>query len=774
MDVGRNISRAGQGMVQPADAARIAESLFGVRGEATRLAGEYDDNFLITSADGARSVLKIAPAGERRELLELQLAAMEHILRAPTSVGVPRPINGKAGQVLARADVDGSMRFTRLLSYIPGNLLANIRPQSAPLLRGFGASLGSVDRALADFELPAARRSLQWDIARAADLRPDVHCIEDAGRRNLIIGILDRFEAEVQPVLAGLRHSIIHADANDYNVIVNNDRVVGLIDFGDMVHTATVCELAIGCAYVMLEKTDPLGSAAHVVAGYESMLPLSDAERHLLFPLMLTRLAMSVIVSAARKAQAPGEPYYTVHEAPAWAALEQLVPIPNDVASAVLFGAPVNPPSVTSLKDRRKRSLGRNLSLSYDTPLHIVRGWRQYLYAADGREYLDAYNNVPHVGHSHPRVVAAAAKQMALLNSNTRYLHDTILTYAERLTEKLPAPLSVCYFVNSGSEANELALRLARARSGGTDVIVSDGAYHGNTQELIEVSPYKYDGPGGAGRSRHVHAVPVADVYRGPYTADDPNAGQRYAAHVAEAIAAMKEQGRRLSAFLIESLLSAGGQIVLPPGYLRDVFSAVRSAGGVCIVDEVQVGFGRVGSHFWGFELQGVVPDIVVMGKPMGNGHPVGAVVTTPEIAASFDNGMEYFNTFGGNPVSMAAALEVLAIIEEDKLQANALRAGRRMIEGLRSLMTRDELIGDVRGVGLFVGIELVRDRKTREPAAHEAKVVVNRLKDEGILTGTEGPHRNVVKIKPPIVFDEANSDRLVDTLDRVLRLPLR
>jgi 4-aminobutyrate aminotransferase-like enzyme len=547
-----------------------------------------------------------------------------------------------------------------------------------------------------------------------------------------------------------------------------------LIDFGDMVHTTTVCDLAIGCAYVMLGKNDPLGAAAHVIAGYHSALPLTDTERHLLFPLMLTRLAMSVIISAARKAQAPDEAYYTIHEAPAWASLETLTRVPRPVADSVLFAADTDPPTVASLRSRRSASLGRNLSLSYDAPLHIVRGWKQYLYGADGREYLDAYNNVPHVGHSHPRVVAAAARQMAVLNTNTRYLHDTILTYAERLTAKLPAPLQVCYFVNSGSEANELALRLARAHTGGTDVIVSDGAYHGNTQELIEVSPYKYDGPGGAGRPSHVHAVPVADVYRGPYKTDDPNAGKRYAAHVAETIAAMTRDGRRLSAFLIESMLSAGGQIALPPGYLADAFEAVRAAGGVCIVDEVQVGFGRIGTHFWGFEPQNIVPDIVVMGKPMGNGLPVGAVVTTPAIAISFDNGMEYFNTFGGNPVSMAAALEVLAIIEDEELQANSLRAGTRMLEGLRSLMTRHELIGDVRGAGLFVGIELVRNRRSKEPAPDEARDIVNRLKDQGILTGTEGPHRNVIKIKPPLVFTEANSDRLVETLDLALGSTLR
>jgi 4-aminobutyrate aminotransferase-like enzyme len=417
----------------------------------------------------------------------------------------------------------------------------------------------------------------------------------------------------------------------------------------------------------------------------------------------------------------------------------------------------------------REKHLGKNLSLSYKKPLHIVRGWRQYLYDENGRAYLDAVNNVPHVGHCHPRVVAAGQAQMAVLNTNTRYLHENLARYAERLCAMLPEPLRVCFVVCSGSEANELALRLARAHTKSKETVVVDSGYHGNTTSLIEISSYKFDGPGGAGAPPHVHKVPMPDVYRGLYKKNDHHAGEKYAQPVAEAIRRIKQRGSKVSAFICESILSCGGQIVLPENYLKEVYRHVRDAGGVCIADEVQTGFGRAGSHFWAFETQGVVPDIVTLGKPIGNGHPLGAVVTTPEIAASFANGMEYFNTFGGNPVSCAIGLAVLDVIQEEKLQINALKVGAHLMDGLRQLMDKHPLIGDVRGLGLFIGVELVLNRETLEPAAEQASYIANRMKECGILLSTDGPLHNVLKIKPPLVFSEADADFLVATLDKIL-----
>ena len=417
----------------------------------------------------------------------------------------------------------------------------------------------------------------------------------------------------------------------------------------------------------------------------------------------------------------------------------------------------------------RRRLLGRNLSLAYRRPLEIVRGWMQHLYDETGRAYLDTFNNVPLVGHSHPRVVRAAQEQLSVLNTNTRYLHDNAVRYAERLTALLPEPLRVCYFVSSGSEANELALRLSRARTGREDVIVLEHAYHGNTATLVDVSPYKFDGPGGGGRKPFVHVVPLPDDYRGAHRRSDPERGARYAQAVGDVVAALRERGAGACTFLAESLPSVGGQVVLPPGYLAEAYRHVRAAGGVCIADEVQVGFGRLGTRFWGFETQDVVPDVVVMGKPIGNGFPLAAVVTTPEIAAAFDNGMEYFATFGGNPVACAVGLAVLDVLRDERLQESARRVGGHLRSGLEGLMTRHALVGDVRGSGLFLGVELVRNRTTLEPATEEASYVVNRLRERGILSGVDGPYENVLKLRPPLVFGETDADRFVSTLDDVL-----
>ena len=376
---------------------------------------------------------------------------------------------------------------------------------------------------------------------------------------------------------------------------------------------------------------------------------------------------------------------------------------------------------------------------------------------------------MPHVGHCHPRVVDAAARQMAVLNTNTRYLHDGLADYAEQLTRTLPAPLAVCFLVSSASEANELAVRLARAYTRRRDVLVLDAAYHGNTTTLIDLSPYKHAGPGGAGAPDWVHVAPLPDDYRGPYRRGEPDAGARYAADAAGAIAALRARGRGLAAFLAESCPSVGGQIMLPDGYLAGVYRAVREAGGVCIADEVQTGLGRLGTAFWGFAPHGVVPDIVVMGKSLGNGHPLAAVVTTRAIADAFDDGMEYFATFGGNTVSCAVGSAVLDVMRDEALQAHALDVGGELLAGLRALATRHALIGDVRGSGLFLGAELVRDRDTREPAAAEASYVANRMREEGILLGTDGPLHNVVKIRPPMPFDRGDAARLIETLDRAL-----
>ena len=402
------------------------------------------------------------------------------------------------------------------------------------------------------------------------------------------------------------------------------------------------------------------------------------------------------------------------------------------------------------LIEERQRLLGRNLSVAYEKPLNIVRGSMQYLYDNEGRRYLDAYNNVAHVGHCHPEVVAAGQGQMELLNTNTRYLSDLILEYADKLTATLPEALSVCFFVNSGSEANELALRLARAHTQARNVIVLEHAYHGNTTTLIDISPYKHDGPGGAGAPEWVHKVPI------PVSEDD-------AQQVVDVIAKLPSP---LSAFIAESMPSVAGQIVLPDGYLGKVYEAVRNTGGVCIADEVQTGYGRIGTHFYAFEKYNAIPDIVVLGKPIGNGHPIGAVITTRAIADSFANGMEFFSTFGGNNVSCAIGLKVLEVVKAENLQAHALAIGAELLRGLGVLQQRYDIIADVRGSGLFLGVEMTRNER---PATDDANRVVNQMREHNILLGTDGPHHNVLKIRPPMPFSKSDADLFLSTLDTVL-----
>ncbi|MGI9316955.1 MAG: aminotransferase class III-fold pyridoxal phosphate-dependent enzyme, partial [bacterium] len=420
------------------------------------------------------------------------------------------------------------------------------------------------------------------------------------------------------------------------------------------------------------------------------------------------------------------------------------------------------------LLDTRRNTLSASLSLSYREPIVVGRGIGQYLFDSYGRRYLDAVNNVPHVGHCHPHVVRAGQLAAGVLNTNTRYLYPEITNYAQRLLATFPEPLSVVFLVNSGSEANDLALRLAWNHTQRKDVVVLDHAYHGNLTALIDLSPYKHDGPGGLGSPSWVHKLPMPDGLRGQYRYTEPDYAQKYAQLITTAISKADNAGG-IAAFLCESILGCGGQVVLPEGYLEAVYKAARAAGGLCIADEVQTGFGRVGSEFWAFQLQRVVPDIVTLGKPAGNGHPLGAVVTTAEVAQSFVTGMEYFNTFGGNPVSCAIGNAVLEVIENENLQSNALDSGCYLKRELSSMQTQFPIIAEVRGEGLFIGIELVQCQESLTPAVQQASYIAERMKQLGVLLSTDGPCHNVLKIKPPMVFDRKNADQLVDALEAVL-----
>ena len=445
---------------------------------------------------------------------------------------------------------------------------------------------------------------------------------------------------------------------------------------------------------------------------------------------------------------------------------QSICPDPALLLGAYYPAALPPPPPAEALRTGRATHLGPNLSLSYDPPLYIQRGYRQYLYDRGGRRYLDTVNNVAHVGHEHPDVVRAGQRQMAVLNTNTRYLHPEVVAFAEELQATLPDPLSVCYFVNSGSEANELALRMVRTATGRHDILALEIGYHGNTGACIAVSSYKFDGKGGQGAPPGTHLLPLPDPYRGRYRG--PDSGALYAAHVPAALAAAEARGG-LAGFIGESILSCGGQVVPPAGFLASVYAQVRAAGGLCIADEVQTGLGRVGEAFWAFAQQGVVPDVVTIGKPLGNGHPVAAVVTTRAIADAFANGMEYFNTFGGNPVSCAIGRAVLRTVAAEGLAAQAADTGAYLIAGLQDLQTRYPGIGEVRGAGLFLGIEFVTDPESRQPDPRTTAWLAQWMCRHGVLMSTDGPQHNILKIKPPMCFGRPEADFLLDRLERVL-----
>jgi 4-aminobutyrate aminotransferase-like enzyme len=419
------------------------------------------------------------------------------------------------------------------------------------------------------------------------------------------------------------------------------------------------------------------------------------------------------------------------------------------------------------LVQRRRERLGRNVSMSYSTPLKMVRGEGVWLFDDSGRAYLDCYNNVAHLGHCHPNVVKAIADQAAILNTNTRYLHDSIIDYTERLAKTLPKELDTFFVVCTGSEANDLALRMVRTYTSRHDVLVLDWAYHGHTQALIDISPYKYKRKGGGGRPPFTHELPVPEVYRAPIAGTPEEIARHYASEAGRIISSLVSKGHAPAAFIAETIPSVAGQIFLPPGYLKEVYAHVRRTGGVVIADEVQVGFGRVGSSMWAFEEHGVVPDIVTMGKPIGNGHPLAVVAVRRDIADAFANGMEYFNTFGGNPVSCAAGLAVLETLERENLLANASEQGAYLLEGIMDLQAKYPAIGDVRGRGLFLGIEIVRDRSTKEHAGDLASGISNRAKELGVLMGTDGPHDNVIKLRPPMIFRREHADLLLQVLDQ-------
>ncbi|MFZ9661013.1 MAG: aminotransferase class III-fold pyridoxal phosphate-dependent enzyme [Chitinophagaceae bacterium] len=747
---------------------------YGLDVSITPLNGYDELNYLITDTNENKYILKIADNSHDPYFLDAQVSIIDHLQHSSQAGQFQKYIRGRDGEAVIPVRVEDHTFRIRLLSFLEGSFWVDIHERSDLLLKRLGIFLGSMDYALQKFSHHAMHRKYVWDISNTASAHQKLHYIKDHEKRRIAGYFLLQFDMVVAPRINHLRHSYIHNDANDYNVLVSNENIAGLIDFGDMVYSATINNLAVACTYGIMGHSNPIEAASKIISGYHSSFPLKHEEIEILYYLIAARLCISVTESAYNTSLNSSNDHHFITENAAWDLLNKWIKI-NPVKALNSFIVACGFPEIIAKEEydellkKRHESIGRNLSISYKKNIKIIRGALQYLYDDIGNTFVDCVNNPSHVGHCHPVVVRRMQQQIATLNTNTRYLSDLIVEFADRLKATLPSKLKVCYFVNSGSEANDLAIRMSRCYTGQQDVIVLDHAYHGNSTLSIDISPYKFDSKGGTGQKPWVHKAINPDTYRGPYSADDPMAGEKYADGVAVIIENLKEKGLAPAAFICETLLGVGGQMPLPKGYLQSVYKHVKAAGGVCIADEVQVGFGRVGEAFWGFELQHVEPDIVVLGKPIGNGHPLGAVIVTEEIANAFNNGLEYFNTFGGNPVSMATGIAVLDVIQTEEMQEHALEVGNHLMNGLKKLMEKFNIISDVRGHGLFIGAELVRDRLSKTPAVPEIDMIVEAMKGKGFLLSTDGPWHNVLKIKPPMTFNKQNADDLCENLELVM-----
>ncbi len=654
----------------------------------------------------------------------------------------------------------------RLLTFIEGEFLGEVSHTPA-LLFSLGEFLGRIDLRLLEQDVEIYKaKELVWDLKHFRKNYKYRTCIPDTRDRNLVEYFFLQFEAHIRPVAYDLRQSLIYNDANDWNILTDAGKVSGVIDFGDMCHSWLISEVAIGMTYVMMNKDEPLQYGVEVLKGYHKELPLTTLECDSLYYLIAARLCISVCNSAYAKDQKPDSSYITISEKGAWDLLYKLITI-NPLRARNEFRAacsyPLSSSTTTSILKNREEHFGKNLSLSYSDPIHMTGAAFQYMYDAEGNTFLDAYNNIMLAGHCHPLVVKAGQQAMAQLNTNTRYLYDSLEKYSTALLEKFPPTLNKVFFVNSGSEASDLAIRMAKYHTSKKKIMVMEHGYHGHTNMGIQISSYKYQAAGGVGQQTDTIETPLPKAF-GSKWPDDGKAGNEFSKRTLEQIA---ENSGDIAAFIAEPIVGCAGQVPLAKGYLKAVYPKIREQGGLCISDEVQVGFGRLGDVFWGFELYGVIPDIVVIGKPMGNGHPLGAVITTEEVMRSFEKGPEFFSSFGGNPVSCAIGLGVLNVIEEEGLKEHAKKTGNYLKNHLKDLQKSHAVIGDVRGYGLFLGMELTGI--DGQPLTDLAALLKNKLREHHILVSTDGPHDNVIKIKPPLSFNQANCDELVSRIDTIL-----
>ena len=724
----------------------------------TELWGYDNKNYKVTTEDGSFVLKQYSEEPNLSQLLDAENEILNKLSEEVPGY-CPKPVRTTSGGYLVSVKDGKNNLIFRLLPYLDGDLLGKT-DHTEEVLESFGTLLGRMDSQLLKIRNPVIEaRRYEWDTLHIDLTRKYSKLISNPADRKLVDYFYMEYNELVRPRVSELRQSIIHGDVNDLNVLVKDNKVTGIIDFGDLLYSLLINDLAIALSYIMFDKKDPLKWALPVIRGFCKILPLEIEEIDVLYYLVAARLCIGVSHAAHAKKIHPDNKYMTISEKSSWRLLHQWITI-NPVRATSAFRKAANlpleiPESPESCLDKRSEYISKSLSLFYSTPIQMERAAFQYMYDTLGNTYLDARNNIPHVGHCHPEVVEAGQRTMARLNTNTRYLYDELNDYAERLLSKFPNSLNKVFFVNSGSAASDLAIRLAFSYTQKTDLVVMEMGYHGNTGTGIDISHYKFSKRGGKGPPQYVITAPPPDTCLGKFAEEITNK--------------LASRDGKIAGFIAEPIIGCAGQVPLPEGYLKEMYGLIRKQGGVCISDEVQTGFGRLGSHFWGYEIHNVIPDIVVLGKPIGNGHPMAAVVCTEEIASSFENGMEFFSSFGGNPVSCAIGMAVLDVMESEKLQENALQTGNYLINQLKQLQSNYLCIGDVRGSGLFLGVELIHDPLTREPATSLAAFIQNELKERGILVDTDGPFENVLKIKPPLCFTKENADQLVTEIEVIL-----
>ncbi len=718
------------------------ETHWGLSGELTSLHGERDRNFRLDSGPG-RHLLKVHNPADPEDVLDLQCSALHHLRSVAPDLPVPGVVPTRDGRPWVQlTGRDGRVSFAWVLTWLDGR-----HPEPDELdaahLREWGRTSARLGRALRGFAHPSATHPLTWDVKRLPQLRAWLPAVA-ADRRRSIEAVLDRFEERVAPVLPRLRAQVVHNDLAPTNVLMDDHlALTGITDFGDLTHTALVCDLAIAAADVLSGRPDGIDLASEVVAGYRSVTPLEPEELALVGDLMAGRYAATVLITAWRTREQGWAPEI---DDEAHLQLEAMLDAGLDSLASRL-GTPTRRAgrSTAALTEARARAFGGQ-ELSYDRPLHLVRGDGVVLEAADGRRYLDAYNNVPVLGHSHPAVVAAASTQLATLTTNSRYLQDAPVELAERLLATLPDRFDRVLLVSSGSEAGDLAWRIARHATGASGGIATEWAYHGVTEATYAFSPESWHG-----------TAPPAHLRLVPPPPGPPSA-------VIDAVRSLAASGHGVAAMLVDGIFTSDGVRGPAHAWTRAAAAAIHEAGGLYVADEVQAGHGRTGDHLWSFVAGDVPADLVTMGKPMGNGYPVAAVVGPAALVDPFVRGTDYFSTFGGSTAACAAALAVLRTIDEEHLVDRAAVVGARLLGALRELATGRPDLAAVRGWGLALAVDVV-DPGTGQPAADRAGRIVEGMRERGVLIGRTGRDRASLKIRPPLVFGDEHVDQLAAAL---------